>query len=353
MTKKRFTFFVLLVILTITACGEKTPAEMAPNVISRENVDSLTQIRSLEKMGFSEITWMSDGLSFAFSKDGHEISVINTQTLKEEQSFTSPSDLYQGFTISPKGDRVAILTDECRKVEIWNIKPQELVMSLGDDKNFGGFDITTFSPDGNSLVTGGWGEEGIVVMLWDLNSGGLLKEITLTEVIPAWGPTINSLMISPDGKGWAALAYDGSLHVYYDDWSLSIPGDGGMAQGTALAFSPNGDLLAVGGGSFANNLLIYDLSTTWPEVIFALEEPKGIVRSVSFNADGSIIAATLNGAVLLWDVETGELLYRLDHKPYATNVAFSPDATLLATSGYSDTLLATSDTLRIWGITEP
>jgi WD40 repeat protein len=346
MMEKRLSLIVLFVLLTITACGVNKPAEMASNIITRENVKSLTQIRSLEKMGISEITWISDGLSFAFSKDGHEISVINTQTLKEEQSFTSPSDLYQKPSISPKGDRVAIITDEYRKVEIWNIKPQELVMTLGDDENSVWVNITSFSPDGNSLVTGGWGEEGADVKLWDLNSGGLSKEIKLVEVIPAWVWGVYNLVVSPDGKGLAALAYDGSLHVYYDDWSFSAPGDGGEAQGAALAFSPDGDLLAVGGGSFANNLLIYDLSTTWPEVIFDLEEPKGIVRNVSFNADGSIIAATVNGAVLLWDVETGELLYQLDHKPYATNVAFSPDGTLLATSGYSDSL-------RIWGIPEP
>ena len=346
MTKKRLSLIVLLVLLTITSCGEKTSAEMASNVISRENVDSLTQISTLEKMGISEITWMADGLSFATCADGREISIINTQTLKEEQHFTSPSDLYRGFTISPKGDRVAIITDEFRQVEIWNINPQKLMITLSDDQDFIFISISSFSPDGNSLITGGWGDEGAVVMVWDLNTGGLLKEITLNEVKPAWDHAIYNLIISPDGKGLAALAYDGSLHVFYDDWSFSIAGDGGKAQGTALAFSPNGDLLAVGGGSFGNNLLIYDLSTTWPEVIFDLEDPKGIVNCVSFNADGSIIAATVNGAVLLWDVGTGELLNRLDHKPYATSVAFSPDGTHMATGGYSNAL-------RIWGIQEP
>jgi len=343
-TKKRLSLIVLLVLLTITACGEKNPAETASNVISRENVDSLTQISALEKMGISEITWMADGLSFVTCADGREISIINTQTLKEEQHFTSSSDLYQGFTISPKGDRVAIITDQFRQVEIRNINPQKLLLTLGDDEDFFGVSIASFSPDGNSIVTGGWGEEGAVLMVWDLNTGGLIKEITLSEVKPAYNRAIFNLVFSPDGKGLAALAYDGSLHVYYDNWSFSIAGDGGKAQGAALSFSPNGDLLAVGGGSLADNLRVYDLSSTWPEVIFDLEEPKGIVRNVSFNADGSIITAAINGAVLFWDVATGEQLSRLDYKPSVYSVAFSPDGTRLATVGGG---------LRIWGIQQP
>lgn len=347
MNTKRISYVVLLVLFILTACGVNKPAEKASNVISCENVDSLTLISTLEKMGISEITWMSDGVSFATSKGGREISIINTKTLKEEQSFTSPSDLYKGFSISPKGDRVAIITDEARQVEIYNIKPQKLVLTLGNDEDFNLFSFVSFSQDGNLLGTGGWGEEYAAVMLWDLNTGGLLKEITLAEVKPAYDWPIYNLVISPDGKGLAALAYDGSLHVYFDDWSFSGSGDGVQAQDAALAFSPNGDLLAVGGGSFENNLLIYDLSTTWPEIIFDLERPKGIprsiVRNVSFNTDGSIIAAAVSGTVLLWDIATGELLYRLDHKPHASSVAFSPDGTQLATVGSG---------VRIWGIPE-
>lgn len=344
MIKKRLLSFVLLSLLAITACGTNMPDENFPNVINLENIRSLTEMSTLEKMGIGEIAWMSDGLSIATCKDGREISIINTNTLKEEQIFTSPSDLYQRFSISPKGDRISIIIDEFKQVEIWNIKTQKLVMTLGDEENFDWVHIVSFSPDGNNVATGSWGEEGAIVMLWDLNTGRLIKEIKLNEVKPSYNLAIYNLAFSPDGKGLAAVAYDGSLHIYYDNWSFSTSGDGDKAQGAALAFSPNGDLLAVSGGPFADNLLIYDLSTTWPVVIFDLKEPKGIVRNVSFNADGSIIAAAINGDVMFWEVATGEQLSQLDFKLYVYTAAFSPDGTRLATVG--------SD-LRIWSIPEP
>ncbi len=344
MNMKRLSMFILLVILIITACGEGAPSEVVLPVITSENSGSLTNISAEKIIWKGEMRWLSDGSSIATVGD-REISIIGKQTLQEEQHFTSPSTLYQTLAISPKGDRVAIIVDEFTKVEIWNIEPPKLEMTLGDDEEFVHVNIATFSPDGISLATGGWGEDCAMVILWDLQTGNVIEKIALDEVKPAFNRAIYNLDFSPDGKGWAAIACDGSLHIHYSNWSYYEPGDDAVAHGAALAFSPNGDLLAVGGHPFSDNLCIYDISTTWPEIIFDLKEPKGDVSDVSFNADSTLVAAIVNRYVNLWNIKTGEHLIELDTYP-VDRVSFSPDGILLATAGMRDGL-------GIWAVAEP
>ena len=342
MKEKRFLILVVMALLTIAACGGGAPSTVVLPIITSENAGSLTNINAKNKTG-GAIIWLSDGSSIAMVGD-REISILDTLTFQEEQHFTSASKLYQTLAISPTGDQVAIIVDDFTKVEIWNIDPPKLHMTLGDDEEIVFVNIATFSPDGNSLAMGGWGEDCAMVILWDLHTGKVIEKIAIDQVKPAYNRAIFNLAFSPDGAGWSAIACDGSLFVHYASMSFWTIGDGGKEQGAALAFSRDGDLLAVGGGSLAHNLRVYDISTIYPEVIFDLKEPKGIVKNVSFNADGSILAATLNGDVCLWDVNTGEQLSQLDIAAYS--VAFSPDGTLLATIGMRDGL-------GMWAVAEP
>jgi WD40 repeat protein len=78
-----------------------------------------------------------------------------------------------------------------------------------------------------------------------------------------------------------------------------------------------------------------------------LEGSSGIVDSISFSPDGSLLAAgSFDGAVFLWRVSDGAVQGKLEgHSNLESSVAFSPDGTFLASGSYDDTI-------RLWRVSD-
>jgi WD40 repeat protein len=122
-------------------------------------------------------------------------------------------------------------------------------------------------------------------------------------------------------------ALDGQLNTQF-----------GKERVASLAFSPDGKMLASGreGG-----VKVWDFATG--KELMSLAQG-GIVQSVTFNTDGTVIAsAGSNQCLVLWNLSASKSILRLqepdDHRTTLYSVRFSPDSRSLVTA---------SDHLRLW-----
>ena len=107
--------------------------------------------------------------------------------------------------------------------------------------------------------------------------------------------------------------------VQYKVWELVLD----------LAWSPSTGLLAVAAGE---HIHLY----ATPDFKEILQIPAGgVLNELAFQPKGSLLAgAGQDGSLVVWDVLTGEMLYRVAaHKKAANTVVFSQDGALIATGG--------------------
>ena len=108
---------------------------------------------------------------------------------------------------------------------------------------------------------------------------------------------------------------------------------------SAIAFSPDGKVLASGSGE---GVIWLQHIETGAVRHFSPEHKQGIL-SVAFSPDGkTLVSGSRDQTIGLWDTETGKLRNRFSgHTSTVNIVAFSPDGKTLA-SGSSD------ETVRLW-----
>ncbi len=128
------------------------------------------------------------------------------------------------------------------------------------------------------------------------------------------------------GKGFNSLIDTGSLQRIFEADDKSII--------HSIAISPDGKILVVG---LVRELKIWNLQTG--QLLRKLEVPGGIWR-VAISPDGKTLATTANEGVEIWRLETGERLRTV--LTNSTAIALSPNGLLI--SGSSD------KTIRIWNL---
>jgi len=288
---------------------------------------------------------------------------------------------------SPDGKRLASGGSGADYLRLWDLEPSGQPLVLTGHQ--GTVCSLAFSPDGKRLASGGGtGDETIRLWLWDetgtspqvlgrqngdvcslsfsaddkrlLSASGNGNSIQLWELGQS-APTRTSLpmpgdlepwtaLFSPDGKTLAATGVDG---VYAWDLAdlnagarLLLPVEG---YATEIAFSPNGNTLAV--GNYGPTMYLKDLTRpeeTASELLGHLRP--NVAWSVAFSPDGKQLASggITDASVRLWDLNSPDassiVLGR--HDTDVTRVRFSPNGKQLASSSLDYSV-------RLWNVEDP
>ena len=96
----------------------------------------------------------------------------------------------------------------------------------------------------------------------------------------------------------------------------------------AVAFSPDGQLLASGGDDYACKLWDVQLKRRVATFEHIVNRSRSQIKAVGFSPDGQLLA-TAGIDVKLWNVQTRSEIGTLEHRDWVLAVAFSPDGRLL------------------------
>ncbi|HEY9607250.1 MAG TPA: NB-ARC domain-containing protein [Allocoleopsis sp.] len=270
---------------------------------------------------------------------------INTgQCLKTLRGHTG---CIQSIAFSPDGQILASGSNDS-SVRLWDVKTGQCLNVLAGHTNH--LLSVVFTPDGQTLISSG---EDQTVRLWQVDTGECLR---ILEIHINW---VLSVALSPDGQT-LATGSDGKTVKFWDIttgecirilpdysshvWALAY------APSVGDADCPNRQILAT--GSEDTTVKIWDALTG--ECIQTLQghrDSEALLRSadrvwlVLFSPDGStLLSASENQTVKLWDVRTGQCLRTLEgYSNSVLSVALSCGGQLLASSG-RDQLL------RLWDV---
>lgn len=206
-----------------------------------------------------------------------------------------------------------------------------------------------FSPDGKKFATGS--DDGLI-QVWSLAGQPM-------ETLTGHGGAVSSLAFTANGSllsgsadqkailwsiqpSWSLAAVLGAK----PDNTLDVTMSPFVDRVLALAFSPDGKLLATGGGdpSRSGELLLWDIGSRSIAKTIA-DAHSDTVYDLEFSYDGQfLVSGAADKFVKVFNVATGQIVRSYEgHTSHVLGVAFKADGSLLASGG-------ADNAIKVWNV---
>ncbi|MEU4498915.1 WD40 repeat domain-containing protein [Streptomyces sp. NPDC023998] len=264
---------------------------------------------------------------------GHGAKTVQLWDTVSQQKSGPPlfghTDLVDGISFSPDGALLATASLD-GTVRLWDVTSRTAI-SEPLESHSDGATAAFFSPDAPHLIT-----VGRTMRVWDIRNVNQPQKIGR----PLASGLVARPAISPTGLV-ATGHTNGVTHLWdlKEEQKLGGPLRGHAQDVSAVAFSPDGQLLATAG----HDVQLWDVSSheMIHEPLPCNDEP---VWSMAFSPDGSTLAAVTghregrkrqDHSVRLWDTATWTPIGKplAGHTGSIRAAAFSPDSRLYTTGG--------------------
>ena len=350
--------------------------------------------------GVSSVAFSPDGQLIASGSYDNTVRLWDLETGVQQHSLTKHTDSVYAVAFSPDGKTLASGSRD-NTIRLWNVsnlltrhvlightssiwtiafsQDSLTLVSRSNDGTLRLWDVDSgkeqrtitghghtqrvvsiaYSPDGNKLVSGSWDK---VVRLWNLGTG------TVQNSFIGHTSYVNSVAFSPDGKTIASGSNDGTLRMWDADTGIerhTLIDTSGDVENVAfrvvgVMFSPDGKKVAcaittsdyspptrlsssdihlfdVETGSVLHTIAAYKKAPPTPygnEPEFHPTEHTAPVTNITFSPDSKVLASSSDDhTVRFWDVQTGTHLRVLTEEAgIAYSLAFNPDGNILACS---------------------
>jgi WD40 repeat protein len=207
------------------------------------------------------------------------------------------------------------------------------------------------------------------VKIWDTQTGRELRSISVPSSNPFSMTNAGRVVFSPDARSIAVTATAGDTVTLWDVStgqqlrafggataqanpygmpSMPLAGLGGQNRVDSVAFSPDGRLLATGGGEVESS---FDPTALMAAAMSRGHDPKQAaqaaaqMRAQMQNMMGNMVdSMKTSGPVRLWDTATGQQVRTLKgHVADVKALAFSADGRMLASA-------SNDNTLKLWDV---